>query len=526
MKDINNNQLNDESFMDNSAHSNFRGFLTYKKGWKPNLPAVWVNAKAYLNTEGLKSHITGNLTLKKALLADNKIGVRYGAWNDGIAFEDSVFIGLSEDRAIRYEKTCPVDGHGIRASMNADPKRPPLVLNDVVFKNYKCGTEALTFYVDNRMTDDMGNPVRANNMTVINSEYKNKPRLNGCSSNAMKNWHMEDYDGSVGPDVTGPGFLIRDNARMKAFLPENTCEPLWYDGSGCTAFCEGACLRLVHLMPTGRVTKGNTDIDRLELTDDNTGKSYKFTTNEYGKAIVVLPAGQYSGEFLDTNGIPVTIDTVEIKTYDEPRCSNFVTDQDFSFTNTAPPSPAPSAAPTITFDKSYQLSRTGAKCPYGDTRRLFKNEPVSGIEECHDRCFNMPTCNFFTYGPDKQDCMGCALASEDELSSTSGNYDSYELTSIKTPEDFGYDLWSGVDGMSPGKGMNKKCPWKGGDRIGKHTTSTRKGCYNLCKDTSGCTLFSWGEDHGASKDRGVCLLCKSDLNLAGHSGIYSYSMVP
>ena len=532
MKDMYSNQLNDESFMDNTAHSCFRGLLTYKKGWKPAQPGVMVGFKAYWNEEGFKFHITGNLTFKKALLADNRIGMRYGAWNDGVKFEDSVFLGLSDSRKERFNKDCPPsNGHGIRASFNASPKRPPLSLENVVFKNFLCGTESIQIYYDTRMEDDMGNPIQTKNVTVIASDYKNKPRLNGCDYK-FKNWHMEDNDATLGPDNKGQGFLIRNNARMKAFLPEGSCEAPWYDGSTdsdgntCTAFCESVCLRLVHLKPTGSVTMDQTG--KLKLTDLATEKFFTYTLNEYGKAIIVLPPGQYSGDFLDETGNSVTIDEVEIKTYEEPQCSNFVTENDFSFVNTpapsaspstSPPSASPSAAPSVHYDMTYQPAGENVKCPWDSTTRLFKYNTGS-VEECLEWCFDQPGCNFFTVSESRQLCLGCSLENVSDLSSDS-DFDAYEMTTIKAPADFGYELWDGI------KGINKKCPWKSAtnDRIGKYTTSTRNECYHLCKNDDRCGWFSWGEEHADSKDRGLCLLCKSDANFVGDTGIFSYEVV-
>ena len=105
-----------------TQHTVHSDLLTYRRGWKPSQPAVFENFKSFKNEEGAKFHITGNLSIEKSLLVDNRIGVRYGAWNEGIMFEDCRFIGLSEDRKLRFGATCPLaGGAGIRASMNGDP---------------------------------------------------------------------------------------------------------------------------------------------------------------------------------------------------------------------------------------------------------------------------------------------------------------------------------------------------------------------------------------------------------------------
>lgn len=549
--------------MDNSAHGSFRGLLTYRRGWKPSQPAVFHNFKSYNNAEGAKFHITGNLTFKKALFADNTIGVRYGAWNTGITFAESKFIALSEDRRIRLEKTCPSPGgSGIRGSMNGDPAAEKnIALKDVEFSNFICGTETIKPYDDNRLEDDMGPPIRAENVTIIGSDDDNKPRLNDCDDSVYDNWFMEDFDGTLGPTDKGRGFLVRDGVQTTAFLPEGSCAALPYDPEACTAFCEDVCLRLVHIKP---LAAGSTDAQSLQLTDSVTGLSQTYLLDQFGKAIVVLPDGHFDGDFLDSNNDSVVLDTVEITTFEEPRCSNYITESDFSFTNTASPSTSPSASPTTSpsanptaspsmsptasptaipsasptaaptatvtgsptasptdapsdYARTYQFIAEDYKCP--SDGRLFKNSDTATLEECHERCFNMPGCNFFTYRASRNECMGCSLENESSLSSH-GGFDAYEMTSIKAPSDFGYELWQGDNGL------NMKCPYNSsGDRIGKSYTDTRKECYQTCKDNDDCGWFSWGEDHASDSSRGVCLLCRSDANLESHAHIYTYEMI-
>jgi hypothetical protein len=530
LKDKTSNQLNNDSFMDNSAHSSFTGLLTYQRGWLPSEPAVMKNFKTYSNQEGCKFHITGNLTFKNALLSDNTISVRYGAWNEGITFEDSLFLGLSQSQRILLGKTCPpAGGCGIRASMNGRPGvHWNLALKNTIFSDFTCGSETIKIYDDGRMFDDMGDPVQSDNVSIINSSESNKPKLEDCSASIVQNWFMEDFDATLGPETKGPGFLIRDHERTKAFLPEGSCEALTYDAEGCTAFCEGVCLRLVHLMPTGRVTIDNTAFDKLQLTDLTTGISETYTLNAMGEAILALPAGQYDGEFLDGDGNPLTVDTVDIEAFREPRCSNYITEADFSFTNTASPTTAPtatptaspSAAPTVSpttaptaestkyYDKSYVLSGTNHKCP--SEGRLFKSRSINSVEECHEQCFNMPGCNFFSYLGLKRLYMTCSLENDSYL----GDYyesEAYELTSIKPPSDFGYELWDG-------KGIGMKCP-STSDRINKIQTSTRTECYQSCKETTSCGWFSYNQYTD------WCLLCQSDGGMKSSSSYNTYEML-
>lgn len=565
MLDKYSNQLNDESFMDNSAHSSFRGLLTYRRGWKPSHAAVFENFKSYKNEEGAKFHITGNLSIRKSLFADNRFGVRYGAWNEGIAFEDCRFIGLSEDRSVRLGATCPLPGGaGIRASMNGNPETEKnFALKDVEFSNYICNVETITPYKDNRLEDDMGLPVHAENVSIVGSDDRNRPRLDECDRSAYDNWFMEDFDGTMGPKDKDQGFLVRDGVRVTGFLPEGSCTALPYDPEDCTAFCEGVCLRLVHLKP---VTRENADIQSLQLTDSVTGLSQTYLLDQLGKAVVVLPGGHFVGHFLDSNDVSVVLETVKITAFQAPRCSNPITESDFSFSNTesptsspttspttspstnptlspstsptavptTSPSASPTASPTATatanptasptevpsdYARTYQLISEDYKCP--SDGRLFKNDETASLEECHELCFNMPSCNFFTYRASRTSCMGCALENESSLASH-GGYDAYEMTSIKAPSDFGYQLWQGENGED---GLNRKCPYSSGDRIEKSDTVTREECYHKCKENDECGWFSWGEDQGRSSIRGICFLCRSDANFESHTAIYTYELI-
>jgi hypothetical protein len=132
-----------------------------------------------------------------------------------------------------------------------------LALKNMIFSDFICGSKTIDIYDDGRMFEDMGDPVQSDNVSIINSSESNKPKLNDCNP-IFQNSFMEDFDATLGPGTKGPGFLVRNHDRTKAFLPESSCEALTYGVEGCTAFCEGVCLRLVHLMPIGRVTIDNT----------------------------------------------------------------------------------------------------------------------------------------------------------------------------------------------------------------------------------------------------------------------------
>lgn len=335
MKNKYGEQLNEDSFMDNSAHSSYRGLVTYKHGWKPKTPGVMKNFKSYNNSEGAKFHIT-KLIMKNALFADNWIGVRHGVWNAGITIENSKFIGLSKDQELRMGKSCPPSGgHGIRASYNGKPwKYGGLILKDVEFSNFICNSRSYSYYNDHRMAAYMSDPMQAENVSFVNTSDKNRPRLTGCTSFAVQMWHQEDFDGTLTPSANGPGFLVHDKPATTAFIPEGSCESL-PDFDSCTTFCKEVCLRIVHLKATGSVTHSNTDIQKVQLTNPTTGVSQSYDIDKWGRAAVLLPSGQYTGEFLDSAGNSVAHDTVEIRAFREPRCSGYVTEADISFTSTS-----------------------------------------------------------------------------------------------------------------------------------------------------------------------------------------------
>jgi len=499
MKDKYSNQLHADAFRDNSAHSNFQGLITYQRGWLPSEKAYIKNFVTINNNEGCKHHITGNLVFQNAFFADNMIGVRYGAWNEGITFEDTRFV-LTK---------APWPGYiGISTSINSDPtrKEKTIALKNVAFQNYE-GITAFEFYEDNRMDDNgMGDPLQAYNVTIeTNGDEGAKPKLDDCSSKT-RNWFLEDFDATLGPDSKGPGFLVRDHARTRAFLPpDGSCEALPYDDDeGCTAYCENVCLRLVRLAPAGRFVDTENYKD-LKLTNVATGAYHSYPLQDDGfAAMVVLPPGQYDGEFLDEDGISLPVDEVEIQAFREPRCGDFVTESDFAFPHTVSP---------------YISAGSNRKCPSKGRLFKYKDSDYSqndGVEDCNRNCFNMPSCNYFSYSEDLAMCIACSLDDATDLSAHNG-FEAYELALIK--DDFGYELWRGDDGL------NMKCPHKSNDRIVMETTETRKECYELCQDTAECGWFSWGEDQASSSDRGLCMLCRSDGNLEYHKHYNTYEMI-
>ena len=492
--------------------------MTYKRGWRPTEPNFVSNFVSFFNQEGAKFHITGDVTFRNALFADNKLGVRYGAWNRGTTFEDSVIM-LSQ----------PMKGYtGIDATFNNKAwEHKNIVLKNFIFRNFATSA-TMKFYAHNLMEDDMGDPVHAYNVTLENCDENSLPELDDCGP-IYQNFFMEDFDGTLGPNTMGPGFLIRDNDRVKAFLPEDSCMAMTNGKEGCAAFCEGVCIRLVRLTPS--TPSGDLhelrNYDMLQLTDTATGKSHEYSLSKERQAWVVLPASQYIGEFLDDDGDPIDGYDVQVDVFADPRCSDFVTEADFVFPNSLPPTNAPTTRsptesptiePTRYFDKSYISAGTNKKCPSDGDGRLFKEKGIQDVDACHIKCFDMPSCNFFSYySSEKMICIACSLDNASELDDHDG-FEAYELTSIKDASDFGFELWNGLDGL------NVKCPMTS-DRLGKFEDTTKRECYQLCKDTINCKYFSYGEDQAPSKEQGDCLLCQSDENFESHSHFNSYELV-
>jgi len=226
-------------FNGNSVHSSAHGLITYQRGWLTKEPAVIQNFVSFKNLDGAKFHITGILIFKEALFADNLIGIRYGAWNSGITFEDSVFM-LS--RATSHHV-------GAEVTFNNDPRlHKNVVFKNTVFRNYGRGSMTLKFKSNSQMENDMGDPAHLYGVTLENCHEDSVPRLGECGYE-YRNFFMEDFDGTLAPTNMGSGFYLRDHELTKAFLPDDSCTPMETSKTGCLAYCEGVCLRLVYLSP-------------------------------------------------------------------------------------------------------------------------------------------------------------------------------------------------------------------------------------------------------------------------------------
>ena len=313
-------------------------------------PAHFKNMKLYKNSDGFKMHFTGNLKFTNLVAADNTI-FRYGQGNTGVDIENSLFIGLSDDMRYRLNQNCPNTRDGVFASFNTplDNQRRQLNFKNVEFRNFECSAKAITWYMDGRHSNkNMGDPTKMTNITFSGTTLEsNRPTLS-CGADHSQNWFMEDAEGTLGPDDKGPGFIIRDNAQMKAFL--NGCEALPY--SSCTAICPGACLRLVHIMPVGA-----GPFHSLTLTDQATQTTFEYTVDYIGstagKAVLVLPKATYHGVFKDDDGNSITASSVEIETFAEPICDDYVETTDFVFET------SPEGGDMVIFSTGFETSSGG-----------------------------------------------------------------------------------------------------------------------------------------------------------------------
>lgn len=353
MKDKKNNMLSTgptPSFRDNVAHScNINGMTKYKPGWNPSNGGVFENIRIYKNggEAGAKFHITGYLTIRDSLFADNRHSIRYGVWNTGVTLQDSKIIALSKDLMLREGQTCPSTSHGIYHSYNNYPTatiQHAMKLENVTFEHFTCGSKIIATYFDGRQNDrGMGNPIQASVTITENDEEKIKPSF-PCDGNA-KYAFMEDFGGGLGPDAMGfePGFIIRNAAHMKAFLPPNACEPLpyggkWTDGTRCNAFCKNVCLRYFSISSDIAATK-------LVLSEGDTSYSF-YPESGYSDFRMVLPAGNYYGKFYDENEVEVVAQSVTVNAYRVPQCTDYADESSFVF-DTREPTTSPSASPTI-----------------------------------------------------------------------------------------------------------------------------------------------------------------------------------
>jgi len=172
----------------------------------------------------------------------------------------------------------------------------------------------------------------------------------------------------------------------------------------------------------------------------------------------------------------------------------------------------------LSADVGYRMVGNDLKCPDVSSGRMFKSTDTKTVEECHQRCYDMESCNFFTFWESRDMCIGCTLENDSYLSQHTG-FEAYELTTIKTAEDFGYELWNGVDGI------NMKCPYEHEDRITKHEKTTKEECYELCKEDPVCGWFSWGEPEAKEQWQGNCMLCLEDDDLDYHENFNFWTVL-
>ena len=299
-------------------------------------------------------HFTGNLKLSNFIAADNTI-YRYGFGNTGVDVEDSVFIGLSDDMRIRLGKTCPNTSNGIYASFNTDLNgRKQIHFKNVEFRNFECNAKTIMWYMDDRFSNkNMGDPVKMSNVTFTGTTLEaNYPKL-ACGASHNHNWFMEDSEGILGQE---PGFVIKDNAQMRAFLNGTCPEPSQY--GSCSVMCEGACVRMVHIKPIGAGS-----FHSLTLTDEATQTSYEYAMDSLGrtagKFVLVLPKATYLGDFKDENGNSIVPSSVEIETFEDPICANYVEETDFVFQTAECAGWFPEEGDKVIFSTGFETSSGG-----------------------------------------------------------------------------------------------------------------------------------------------------------------------
>lgn len=275
-------------------------------------------------------HISGNFVVSKSLIADNIIGIRYGAWNTGVTVKDTLIIANTDDAKLRKQKSCPITNVGIRPSFNVNPNDGGQIrLKNVTFAEFTCGKKTIQPYYDSRLwAKGMGDPLKSIDVSIVNSGQNSKPYFE-CGLAYSEDAFMEDNNGVLGPNGSGKGFMIKSNNKVKAFLPEGQCKTLQYGGK-CSKFCENVCLRMVRISPST-----DTDIiSQLILTDGTRTQSY--TANEYGSFFLVLPSGQFHGHFIDNAGNAILPINVGVKVYKAPLCNDYVKSSSFTFSMLQP----------------------------------------------------------------------------------------------------------------------------------------------------------------------------------------------
>jgi len=198
----------------------------------------------------------------------------------------------------------------------------------------------------------MGAPVQATGLSLVNVNENSKPHFN-CDWGASDTF-LEDADGVLGPAGSlegAPGFVVRNQPHMLAFIPPETCSVIPYSGNDCSVFCEGTCLRQVGIKP---VFGGQTFTNlQLRLTDGM--NEHTFSSGDFTDFRVVLPKGSYEGTFFNEAGTELIASSVEVTAYQEPLCSEYVMTSDFIFRTNEPTfmpsrSPTMSGAPTLVPD--------------------------------------------------------------------------------------------------------------------------------------------------------------------------------
>ena len=72
---------------------------------------------------------------------------------------------------------------------------------------------------------------------------------------------------------------------------------------------------------------------------------------------------------------------------------------------------------------------------------------------------------------------------------------------------------------------DRKCPWKGGQRVFKVDIATVDECADLCRTREGCTHFTYAYDKSLLKtsEKNNCFGCKSDQT-EYHKGFGSFAL--
>lgn len=184
----------------------------------------------------------------------------------------------------------------------------------------------------------------------------------------------------------------------------------------------------------------------------------------------------------------------------------------------------PTDAPTTSSDE-FNVVGKNLKCPHGSKDRLFRTADGSPLtrEECYQKCYDTPGCNYFTLGVNpssdrwKGICMGCVEGST--LQSHDG-FTSYEMVVFKEDNDASseYSL----------SALNMKCPQGNGRlfRTPDRSPLTKDECYQKCVDTEGCEFFTYAEGGNLpAKWEGMCMGCTAEARLSRHNGFNTYEVL-